>query len=184
VTGGRPVRWASLLSFNALPPPDWLLVRGTLFGFAGAGAEAAAGATGGAGAGAVVVAVWMRFVPALFLLFTLVAATIFATSVEVGRPPAALGETVSAGLPPMGCGVDPRSMPSGSGRGGAADGGGAEIGDGGGVRAGRDEGAESSRAETNRLVRGAFGSPSKPSFVQAGSGFLVRPSNFFTVRVV
>jgi hypothetical protein len=155
-----------------LPPPDWLLVRGTLFGFAGAGAEAAAGA------GAVVVTVWMRCVPVLFLLFTLVAATIFATSAEVGRPPTAPGETVSAGLPPAGCGVDPRSMPSGSGRGGAADGGGAEIGGGGG-RAGRDEGAESSRVETNRLVRGAFGSPSKPLFVQAGSGFSVRPSIFF-----
>jgi hypothetical protein len=37
VTGGRPVRWAGLFSFNALPPPDWLLVRGTLFRFAGAG---------------------------------------------------------------------------------------------------------------------------------------------------
>jgi hypothetical protein len=84
---------------------------------------------------------------------------------------------VSAGLPPAGCEVDPRSMPSRSGRGGAADGGGAEIGGGG--RAGRDEGAESSRAETNRLVRGAFGSSSKPSFVQAGSGFSVRPSIFF-----
>jgi hypothetical protein len=183
VTGGRPVRWVVLFSFNALPPPDWLLVRGTLFGFAGAGAEATAGAAGGAGAagdagaGAVVVAVWMRCVPTLFLLFTLVTATIFATSAEVGRPPAAPGETVSAGLPPAGCGVDPRSMPLGSGRGGAADGGVAEIGGGG--RAGRDEGAESSRAETNRLVRGAFGSPSKPLFVQAGSGFSVRPSNFF-----
>jgi hypothetical protein len=132
---------------------------------------------GGAGAGAVVVAVWMRYVPALFLLFTLVAATIFAMSAEVGRPLAAPGEMVSAELPPAGCGVDPRSMPSGSGRGGAADGGGAEIGSGG--RAGRDEGAESSRAETNRLVRGAFGSPSKPSFVQAGSGFSVWSSIFF-----
>jgi hypothetical protein len=50
VTGGRPMRWADLFSFNALPPPDWLLVRGTLFGFARAGAEAAAGAVGGAGA--------------------------------------------------------------------------------------------------------------------------------------
>jgi hypothetical protein len=179
VTGGRPVRWASLFSFNALPPPDWLLVRGTLFGFAGAGAKAAAGAAGDAGVGAVVVAIWMRCVPALFLLSTLVATTIFATSAEVGRPPAAPGETVSTGLPPAGCGVDPRSMPSGSGRGGAANGGGAEIGGGGGGRAGRDEGAESSRAETNRLVRGAFGSPSKPSLVQAGSGFSVRPSNFF-----
>jgi hypothetical protein len=57
VTGGRPVRWAGLFIFKALPPPDWLLVRGTLFGFAGEGAEAAAGAAGGAGAGAVVVAV-------------------------------------------------------------------------------------------------------------------------------
>jgi hypothetical protein len=103
--------------------------------------------------------------------------------VEVGRPPAAPRETVSAGLPPVGCGVDPRSMPSGSGRGGAADGGGAEIGGGDG-RAGRDEGAESSRAEMNRLVWGAFESSSKPSFVQAGSGFSVRPSNFFTVRVI
>jgi hypothetical protein len=37
VTGGRPVRWAGLFSFNALPPSDWLLVRGTLFGFAGQG---------------------------------------------------------------------------------------------------------------------------------------------------
>jgi hypothetical protein len=119
----------------------------------------------------------MRCVPALFLLFTLVAATIFATSVEVRRPPAAPRETVSAGLQPAGCGVDPRSRPSGSGRGGAADGGGAENGDGG--RAGRDEGAESSHTETYRLVRGAFGSPSKPSFVQAGSGFSVRPSIFF-----
>jgi hypothetical protein len=121
----------------------------------------------------------MRCVPALFLLFTLVAAIIFATSAEVGRPPAALGETVSAGLPPAGCGVDPRSMPSGSGRGGAAEGRGTEIGGSGDGRAGRDEGAESSRAETNRLVRGAFGSPSKPSFVQVGSGFSVRPSIFF-----
>jgi hypothetical protein len=121
----------------------------------------------------------MRCVPGLFLLFTLVAATIFATSAEVGRPPAALGETVSVGLPPAGCGVDPRSMPSGSGHGGAADGGGAEIGGGGGGRVGRDEGAESSRAETNRLVWGVFGSPSKPSFVQARSGFSVRPSNSF-----
>jgi hypothetical protein len=179
VTGGRPVRWAGLFSFNALPPLDWLLVRGTLFGFAGAGAEAAAGVAGGAGAGAVVVAVWMRCVSALFLLFTLMVATIFATSAEVGRPPAAPGETVSAGLPPAGCGVDPRSMPSGSGHGGAADGGGVEIGDGGGGRAGREEGAKSSSAETNRLVRGAFGSPSKPSFVQAGSGFSVRHSIFF-----
>jgi hypothetical protein len=178
VTDGRPVQWAGLFSFNALPPPDWLLVRGTLFGFAGAGTEAAAGAAGGAGAGAVVVAVWMRCVPALFLLFTLVAATIFATSAEVGRPPTAPGETVSAGLTPAGCWVDPRSMPLGSGRGGAADGGGADIGGGGG-RAGRDESTESSLAETNLLVRGAFGSPSKPSFVQAGSGFSVRPSNFF-----
>jgi hypothetical protein len=136
VTGGRPMRWAGLFSFNALPPPDWLLVRGTLFGFARAGAEAAAGAAGdagaagGAGAGAVVVAVWMRCVPALFLLFTLMAATIFAMSAEVRRPPVALGETVSAGLPPAGYGVDPRSMPSGSGRGSATDGGGAEIGGG------------------------------------------------------
>jgi hypothetical protein len=97
---------------------------------------------------------------------------------EVGRPPAALGDMVSAGLPPAGCGVDSRSMPSGSSRGGAVDGGGVEIGGGGG-RSGRDEGAESSRAETNRLVRGAFGSLSKPSFVQAGSGFSVRPSNCF-----
>jgi hypothetical protein len=127
VTGGRPVQWAGLFSFNALPPPDWLLVRGTLFGFAGAGA------VGSAGAGVVVVAVWMRCVPALFLLFTLVAATIFAMSAEVGRPPAAPGETVSAGLPPAGCGVDPRSMPSGSGRGGATNGEGAEIGGGGRV---------------------------------------------------
>jgi hypothetical protein len=126
VTGGRLVRWAGLFSFNALPPQNWLLVRGTLFGFAEAGAEAAAGA-----AGAVVVAVWMRCVPALFLLFTLVAATIFAMSTKVRRPPAAPGETVSAGMPPAGCGVDPRSMPSGSGRGGAGDGGGAEIGGGG-----------------------------------------------------
>jgi hypothetical protein len=80
-------------------------------------------------------------------------------------------------------------MPSGFGCGGAVDGGGAEIGGGGGGveisggsgggRAGRDEGAESSRADTNRLVRGAFGSPSKPSFVQVGSGFSVRPLNFF-----
>jgi hypothetical protein len=117
----------------------------------------------------------MRCVPTLFLLFTLVAATIFVTLMEVGRSPAVPGETVSAGLPPAGCGVDPRSMPSGSGRGGAADGGGVEIGGGGGGRAGKDEGAESSRAETNRLVRDAFGSSSKPSFVQAGSGFSVRP---------
>jgi hypothetical protein len=65
----------------------------------------------------------MRCVPTLFLLFTLVAATIFAMSAEVGRPPAAPGETVSTELPPAGCGVDLRSMPSGSGRGGAADGG-------------------------------------------------------------
>jgi hypothetical protein len=129
---GRPVQWADLFSFNALPPPDWLLVWGTLFGFAGAGAEAAAGAAGGAGAGAVVVAVWMRCVPALFLLFTLMATTIFATSSEVGSPSAAPGEMVSARLPPAGYRVDPRSMPSGSGHGGAADGGGAEISGGGG----------------------------------------------------
>jgi hypothetical protein len=116
VTGGRPVRWAGLFSFNALSPPDWLLVWGALFGFAGAGAEAAAGAAGGAGAGTVIVAVWMRCVPALFLLFMLVAATIFAMSAEVRRPLAAPGETVSVRLPPAGCGVDPRSMPSGSGR--------------------------------------------------------------------
>jgi hypothetical protein len=139
VTSGRPVRWAGLFIFNALPPPDWLLVRRTLFGFAGAGAEAAAGAAGGAGttggawAGAVVIAVWMRCIPALFLLFMLVAATIFAMSAEVGRPPAAPGETVIAGLPPVGCGVDPRCMPSRFDRCGAADGGGAEIiGSGGG----------------------------------------------------
>jgi hypothetical protein len=63
----------------------------------------------------------MRCVPALFLLFTLVDTTIFAASTEVGRPPAAPGETCSAGgLPPAGCGVESRSMPSGSGRGGGA----------------------------------------------------------------
>jgi hypothetical protein len=135
VTGRRPVRWAGLFRFNALPPPDWLLVWGTLFGFAEAEAEAAAGAVGGAGAGAVIITVWMRCVPALFLLFTLMAATIFATSAEVGRPPTAPRETVSAGLPPVGCGVDPRFMPSGFGRGGAADSGDAEIGGSGGGRA-------------------------------------------------
>jgi hypothetical protein len=178
VTGGRSVRWAGLFSFNTLPPPDWLLVRGTLFGFTGVGAEAAAEAAGSAGAGAIVVAVWMRCILALSLLFTLVAATIFAMSAEVGRPLADPGEMVSAGLPPAGCEVDPSSMPLGSGRDDAADGGGAEIGGGGG-RAGRDEGVESSRVETNRLVRGAFGSPSKPMFLHAGSVFSVRPLNIF-----
>jgi hypothetical protein len=92
------MREADLFTFNALPPPERTLVQGTLFGFVGVGAAGGAGVAGGAGAGAVVDAVWMRCVPALFLLFMLVAATIFAKSVEVGRPPAAPGETVSVGL--------------------------------------------------------------------------------------
>jgi hypothetical protein len=120
-SGGGAVREAGLFSFNALPPPKRTLVRGTLFGFAGAGAEAAAGVACGAGAGAVIDAVWMRCVPTLFLLFTIMAATIFAMSAEVERPPAVPGETVSAGLPPADCGVESRSMPSGSGRGEAAE---------------------------------------------------------------
>jgi hypothetical protein len=97
----------------------------------------------------------MRCVPALFLLFTLVAATIFATSAEVGRPPAAPGETCSAGgLPPAGYGVELRSMPSGSRRGGGRGCGGAEIGGGGGGRAGREEGAEGSRAQNGQSSTG------------------------------
>jgi hypothetical protein len=91
----------------------------------------------------------MRCVPALFLLFTLVATTIFVTSVEVKRLPVAPGETCSAGLPPAGCGVELMSMPSGSSHGGGKGGrgcGGAEIGGGGG-RAGRDEGAKASHAQ-------------------------------------
>jgi hypothetical protein len=84
VAGGWPVRETGLFTFNALPPPERTLVRGTLVGFAGAGAAGGTGAAGGAGVGAVVDAVWMRCVPALFLLFTLMAATICATSAEVG----------------------------------------------------------------------------------------------------
>jgi hypothetical protein len=113
----------------------------------------------------------MRCVHALFLLFTLVAATIFATSVEVGRPPAALGETVSAGLPPAGCGVESRSMPSGSGHGGAAEAAGARKS---AAAAGEREGTKELKLlahKMDRLVRAAFGSPPKPSFVQAGHRF-------------
>jgi hypothetical protein len=96
--------------------------------------------------GAVVDAVWMRCVPALFLLFTLVAATILAMSAEVGRPPTAWEKHVAP--------ADCRQRAAASNRGpchrdlGAARGrgcGGAEIGSG---RAGREEGAEGSRAQT------------------------------------
>jgi hypothetical protein len=180
VAGGGPVREAGLFTFNALPPQERTLVRGTLFGFAGAGAAGGAGTAGGAGAGAVIDAVWMRCVPALFLLFTLVAATIFATSAEVGRPPAAPRVTCSAGLPPAGCGVESRSMPSGSGRGRGGGGcGGTEIGGGGGGRVGRDEGAEASRAQNGPSSMGRVRVASK-TLVSAGrTRILGSALNFF-----
>jgi hypothetical protein len=112
----------------------------------------------------------MRCIPALFLLFTLVAATIFAMSAEVGRPPAAPGETVSAGLPPAGYGVESRSMSSGSGRGGAAEAAGAWKSAAAGEREGTKE-LKLLACKMDRLVRAAFGSPPKPSFVQAGHRF-------------
>jgi hypothetical protein len=158
------VQEAGLFTFNSLPPPKRTLVRGTLFGFIGAGAA------GGAGARAVVDAVWMRCVPALFLLFTLVAATIFAMSAEVGRPPVALGKTVSAGLPPVGCAVELRSMPSGSSHGGAAEAAGVRKSAAVGEREGTKELKLLAR-KMDRLVRATFGSPPKPLFVQAGHGF-------------
>jgi hypothetical protein len=125
----------------------------------------------------------MRCIPALFLLFTLVAATIFAMSAEVGRPPAAPGETCSAGgLPPAACGVESRSMSSGSGRGGGGEAAGARKSAAVAAAAGEREGRKELKVlarKMDRLVWAAFGSRPKPSFLQAGHGFWVRPSIFF-----
>ena len=122
---GFGVRRTDFFTFNALAPSDMVFGRGTLLDDR-AGPEAATGADSTAvtkaGAGAVAGdgAGWTRWVPALFLFFTRwMAAMTSATSADVGSPPA-------------GCGVDWRSMPSESGRGGARKGGAAEIGGGDG----------------------------------------------------
>jgi hypothetical protein len=178
------VREAGLFSFNALPPPERTLVRGTLIGFAGAGAEAAAGAACGARAGAVIDAVWMRCVPALFLLFMIVAATIFAMSAEVGRPPAAPGEMVSAGLPPAGCRVKSRSMPSGSGRGGAAEAAGARKSV---AAVGEREGTKELKllaCKMDRLVRAGLGRLQNPRLGRSNTDSRFGPQIFFNVHVV
>jgi hypothetical protein len=78
---------------------------------------------------------------------------------------------VSAGLPPAGCRVESRSMPSGSGRGGVAEVAGARKS---AAAAGEREGTKELKLlarKMDRLVRAAFGSPPKPSFVQAGHRF-------------
>jgi hypothetical protein len=69
-------------------------------------------------------------------------------------------------------------MPAGSGRGGGGEAAGAQKSAAAGERGGRKELKLLAR-KMDRLVRAAFGSRPKPSFLQAGHGFSVRPSNFF-----